>query len=141
MIFPPPPKRSFLWPNRRVPNQNKTVPVLHQTPALDHEQLRDVTMGDQELIRELLGALWNDTVAQIAKLAAAVQAADADQCARLAHYSKGACANVGANAAASTFRRIESDARAREFEKCSESLAALGDVMEQLRGEMRAFGA
>ena len=98
-------------------------------------------MGDEELMREVLAVLWGDTVAQIAKLDAAVRAGDAEQCMRLAHYSKGACANLGANAAAAAFRQIECGARVRELEKCAESLAALAGVMQELRGEMRILGA
>ena len=116
------------------------VHVLESSLALDREQLRDITMGDEELMREVLAALWDDTAAQIVKLNAAVRAGDAEQCMRLAHYSKGACANLGANAAAATFLQIESGARARQLEKCAESLAALASVLQELRGEMRAVG-
>ena len=96
-------------------------------------------MDDEELMREVLGALWDDTSAQIAKLEMAVRTHDTEQCARLAHYSKGACANVGAAAAADVFRRIEVDAREAEFGKCAESLVALGLAMEELKTEIAAF--
>ena len=93
-------------------------------------------MDDEDLMREVLAALWGDTVAQIVKLDAAVRAGDAQQCMRLAHYSKGACANVGANAAADAFRRIETDARARDFGGCAAGLAALGGAMAHLEKEV-----
>ena len=125
---------------RLSPLQNEMVAVLESSLALDREQLRDITMGDEELMREVLSALWDDTAAQIVKLDAAVRAGDAEQCMRLAHYSKGACANVGANAAAATFLQIESGARARQLEKCAEPLAALASVLQELRGEIRSFG-
>ncbi len=115
------------------------MPVLECAAAIDFDQLREVTMDDEALIREILGALWEDTSAQIGKLAAAVQNGDSEQCMRLAHYSKGACANVGANAAAEVFRQIEAGARARDFGACAESLAALGGAMQQLKAEIAAF--
>jgi HPt (histidine-containing phosphotransfer) domain-containing protein len=108
-------------------------------PALDREQLRDVAMDDEELMREVLNALWDDTTANVPKLREAVHNRDSDQCVRLAHYSKGACANVGASAAAALFRDIECGAREREFERCAQSLAALGAALEELRGEIAAF--
>jgi len=112
------------------------VSALKFSPALDREQLRDVTMGDEELMREVLAALWSDTLAQAAKLGDAVRDGNAEQCMRLAHYSKGACANVGANAAAEIFRRIETDARSRDFHRCAEGLAALSGAMARLEEEV-----
>ncbi len=103
--------------------------TIEYTPALDREQLREVTMDDEDLMREVLSVLWDDTSAHVPKLEAAVRNRDLEQCVRLAHYSKGACANVGASAAAKVFRRIEHDARAAEFGRCEESLAALAEVL------------
>jgi HPt (histidine-containing phosphotransfer) domain-containing protein len=96
-------------------------------------------MDDEDLMREVLSVLWEDTSVQVPKLDAAVRNRDREQCVRLAHYSKGACANVGARAAASVFRRIEQDAHASEFERCAESLAALGAALAELKVEIAAF--
>lgn len=96
-------------------------------------------MDDEQLMREVLAALWEDTSANVPKLEAAVRKRDREQTVRLAHYSKGACANVGATAAADLFRSIESEARHDEFGRCAESLAALGAVLEDLRAEIAAF--
>ena len=90
-------------------------------------------------MREVLNVLWEDTTAQVPKLEAALRNRDRDLCVRLAHYSKGACANVGASAAARVFRRIEQDARAAEFSRCEESLAALGAALVELQAEIVAF--
>jgi HPt (histidine-containing phosphotransfer) domain-containing protein len=115
------------------------VEIIEAAPVLDREQLRDVTMDDEDLMREVLSVLWEDTTAQVPKLEAAVRNRDGELCVRLAHYSKGACANVGASAAARVFRRIEQDARAAEFGRCEESLAALGAALVELQGEIAAF--
>lgn len=90
-------------------------------------------------MREVLSVLWDDTCAHIPKLEAAVRNRDQEQCIRLAHYSKGACSNVGASAAARVFRRIEQDARAAEYSRCEESLAALGAALVELQAEIAAF--
>jgi len=107
------------------PAENEVVEPIEAIPTLDREQLRDVTMDDEDFMREVWSVLWDDASAQVPKLEAAVKNRDQEQCVRLAHYSKGACANVGANAAARVFRRIEEEARAAKFSRCEESLALL----------------
>lgn len=93
-------------------------------------------MDDPELMREVLSVLVEDTTQHLALLETAAQEKDADRCARLAHYCKGACANVGAKAAAEAFLVIERSAKQAEFEAFSASLAALNRHMEELRAEV-----
>jgi HPt (histidine-containing phosphotransfer) domain-containing protein len=92
-------------------------------------------MDDPDLMREILQALIQDTSDQLGKLAAAIRAQDAGQCARLAHYCKGACANVGANRVAGLLRQIEVKASAGEFQECGEALGCMKQEIELLRGE------
>jgi HPt (histidine-containing phosphotransfer) domain-containing protein len=54
---------------------------------------------------------------------------------RLAHYSKGACANLGANSAAALLKRIEVKAMTAEFADCRSSLVSLEREIELLRME------
>ena len=58
---------------------------------------------------------------------------------RLAHYSKGACANVGANRAAATLKQLEQDAARSAFEDCSAGLKALIEELDHLRHEAEAI--
>lgn len=104
--------------------------------VLDREQLRDITLNDEELMREILTALIDDTSRQIPLLASAIREGDSQKCVRLAHYSKGACANVGAAAAAAVLKTIENQAVGREFQGCSESLSALIVEVDRLRSEV-----
>jgi HPt (histidine-containing phosphotransfer) domain-containing protein len=109
------------------------VRVCDSTVVLDREQLRDATLDDKDLMREILSALIDDTSRQMELMDSAIRAGDSQQCTRLAHYSKGACANVGANAAAAVLVEIERQAAGREFRACQASLAALGAEIERLR--------
>lgn len=109
--------------------QGDTVTVL------DREQLREITLEDEELMRLLVAALIEDTERQIPLLALAIRAMDAPQCASLAHYCKGACANVGAKGAAAILERIERHAAHGTFDECGTQLAALAEQVEQLRAE------
>ena len=93
-------------------------------------------MDDAELMREILSALIDDTSRQVGLLNSAIREGDSQKCMRLAHYSKGACANVGAHAAAAVLKNIERKAAERQFDACSASLAALVQEVERLRGEV-----
>jgi HPt (histidine-containing phosphotransfer) domain-containing protein len=111
------------------------VKVIDPALILDREQLREITLDDDELMREILEALIDDTSRQIQLLESAIREEDAQKCMRLAHYSKGACANVGANAAAHLCKQIEVDARNGGFLECGNSLAALSRELDLLRAE------
>jgi HPt (histidine-containing phosphotransfer) domain-containing protein len=107
--------------------------------VLNREQLREITMDDTDLMRELVSALIDDTSRQIRLLDAAIVEADPVKCARLAHYSKGACANVGAESAAALLKHIEQRAQGGDFAECRVSLMALADEMGRLRSEAAAL--
>lgn len=96
-------------------------------------------MDDPELMREVLSILVEDTTRHVALLEHAAEDRDADGCARLAHYCKGACANVGAKAAAEAFLAIEQNAKQAEFDQFAASLAALSRQMDTLRAEVAAI--
>ena len=110
--------------------------TIDTTVALDREQLRDITLDDEELMREILDALIDDTSRQLVLLQSAINDEDTQRTMRLAHYSKGACANVGANAAAHVLKRIEQDAARRDFRECTTSLASLVFEIDRLRSEI-----
>jgi HPt (histidine-containing phosphotransfer) domain-containing protein len=107
--------------------------------VLEIEQLRDVTLNDPELMKEILAALVDDTARQIELLHTAVQEGNPQRCAQLAHYSKGACANVGANRAAGMFQHIEKSAKQGEFQECTRSLAGLVRELDLLRSAAQAM--
>ena len=107
--------------------------------VLDREQLRGVTLDDKALEREILSELIADTSRQMPLLESAIRTEDSQKCMRLAHYSKGACANVGANAAAAVLKQIERKAAGREFPECRVSLANLAAEIERLRFEATAI--
>jgi HPt (histidine-containing phosphotransfer) domain-containing protein len=98
------------------------MPNKTEVAVLDMDQLRDICMEDQDLMRELVTALIDDAKAQIPALEKAVENADAKSCARLAHYVKGACANVGAVSMATILKNIEQSAGEGDFNACRTSL-------------------
>jgi HPt (histidine-containing phosphotransfer) domain-containing protein len=119
--------------------QNENVHTIDATLVLDRQQLRDITLEDEDLMHEVIAALIEDTSQQFGQLDAAIREKDPERCKRLAHYCKGACANVGANAAAAVLRQMEQQAAARAFDQCARSLTALGAEIERLRVEANAL--
>lgn len=111
------------------------MPDLAETPVFDVNQLRNICMEDTELMRELVVALVNDATSQIPALMDAVEHADRTRCARLAHYVKGACANVGAVALAALMKTIERSATAGDFSACRESLNSLSTELQKFSAE------
>ena len=106
-----------------------------KTLVLDREQLREVTLEDEDLMRLLLEALIEDTSRQIGLLEAAASSGDAQACLRLAHYCKGACANIGANSAASVLEDIERTARRGALDECGTQIQILANELDRLRAE------
>ena len=109
--------------------------VIDQGAVLDRQQLRDITLDDDELMREVLAALLDDTASQLVLLDAAIRDKDPQQTMRVAHYCKGACANVGANRVAAVLKRMEQEAASHSFADCAASLCNLSQELERLRVE------
>jgi HPt (histidine-containing phosphotransfer) domain-containing protein len=118
---------------------NGIVQVSDRTPVLDLEQLRSVTLDDAELMREIVAALIDDTARQLSALGEAIRSGDGVRIARLAHYCKGACANVGAQASAHLLRSLERTAASGDFPACGAQLAALSGELDRLRVEAAAL--
>jgi HPt (histidine-containing phosphotransfer) domain-containing protein len=106
---------------------------------LDLTQLRNITLDDEKLMHEILEALIDDTSLQMSRMAEAIETGDPHACVRLAHYSKGACANVGAVSAAELLAQIESGARQEDFSACRTSLLTLIGELQRLRKQARAL--
>jgi len=110
--------------------------MVNQTDVIfDLDQLRNVCMEDSELMRELVTALIDDANQQISALRDAIERRDGTCCARLAHYVKGACANVGAVSMAALLKQIEHSAAAGDFTACRDSLAHLADELGKFTSE------
>ena len=113
--------------------------ALDPDTVLDRQQLRDITLDDSDLMREILDTLVSDTSAQLALLDQAIRDQDGQRTARLAHYCKGACANVGANAMATLLKRLELEAVAGKFGEAELCYASLPVELERLRHEARSL--
>ncbi len=92
-------------------------------------------MDDQDLMRELVASLIDDTTLQLIALHNAIEHDDRGECQRVAHYVKGACANLGAVSMASALLSMEQQAAKGDFAACRATLAALPSELSKLRSE------
>lgn len=110
-------------------------------PVLDISQLRNVTLNDEALMREVVRALVSAASHQIEELNNALDRADAAGCAKLAHSAHGACGNVGAASLAALFCSIERHALRGDLGECRTSVAGLEVELEKLRSEADSLTA
>ncbi len=89
-------------------------------------------------MREVLAALLDDTTSQMLLLDQAIREQDPKKTACLAHYCKGACANVGANAVASALQRVEQAAARGSFDECGLAYGNLTRELERLKVAVEA---
>ena len=100
---------------------------------LDLSQLRNVTLDDQALMREVVDALVSDTSQHLAELRQAVERGDLQACIRLAHNTHGACGNVGAVSMAALLASLELQAKDGDLDLCRASVETLLVELEKLR--------
>jgi HPt (histidine-containing phosphotransfer) domain-containing protein len=103
--------------------------------VLDLSQLRNVTLNDETLMREVVRALVSDTSHKIEELHRAVERDDVSACVRVAHSAHGACGNVGAASLAALFYTVEQHAIQGDLDTCRSSLENLQTELEKLRSE------
>jgi HPt (histidine-containing phosphotransfer) domain-containing protein len=106
--------------------------------VLDLTQLRNVTLDDQALMRDVIRALVNDASQRIEELTTAIEGVDSVACIRLAHSAQGACLNVGAASMAALFWSVEQHASNGDFIGCRLSLEKLSIELDKLRLEASA---
>ena len=104
--------------------------------VLDFSQLRNVTLNDETLMREVVVALVSEVSQQIEGLSLAVQRGDIKACVKFAHSAHGACGNVGAASMAAVFSSIERQASDGNLSQCRSSVETLGVELEKLRREV-----
>ncbi len=99
------------------------------------EELRNLTMNDRTLMREILDALIADARQHVTRLETAARERDSARAARFARSASRACANIGANAAAEAFREVERDAARRSSQGWRPLLENVRAEIERLRVE------
>jgi HPt (histidine-containing phosphotransfer) domain-containing protein len=98
---------------------------------INWERLHQISDADSEFELELLNMLAVDLKEQLVALQVAIDQQDADKLQHLAHYIKGAAANVGVNSISSIAHNIEEKAIDRQFAEVHQLILALTDQQQQ----------
>ncbi|MEO1400851.1 MAG: Hpt domain-containing protein [Cyanobacteria bacterium J06635_1] len=94
-------------------------------PTFDWNQLAQLAGDDPEFEQELLGLFVTDIEDSLFRLVEAMDAQDAPTVEHLAHYIKGASANVGANALAEIAGQLEQHAQQSTLEQATPAIEVL----------------
>lgn len=84
------------------------------TINIDRQRLANISDGDKEFERELLGAYIDDARDCLARIKAAIASANWGDLAIVAHQLKGASGNVGANTMQKLCAQLEREAFAQQ---------------------------
>jgi HPt (histidine-containing phosphotransfer) domain-containing protein len=106
---------------------------IHSSGLLEinWERLRQISDADSEFELELLNMLAVDLEAQLVNLQVAIEQQNADKLKHLAHYIKGAAANVGVISISSIAHNIEEKAIELQFAEVHQLILALTDQQQQ----------
>jgi HPt (histidine-containing phosphotransfer) domain-containing protein len=106
---------------------------IHSSSSLEinWERLHQISDADSEFEWELLNMLSADLEEQLVTLQAAIDQQNADKLKHLAHYIKGAAANVGVNSISSIAHDIEEKAIEHKFAEVQQLILALTDQQQQ----------
>lgn len=102
---------------------------LHWNKAFALEQ----TAGDEELLEELLTLFRESSAGDYQQLQQGVAQGDAAVVMRAAHSLKGAAASLGIEGIRQLALEMEADGRNNSVEVARGKLAAMGELLEQLR--------
>ncbi|MEO0456232.1 MAG: Hpt domain-containing protein [Cyanobacteria bacterium P01_A01_bin.114] len=94
-------------------------------PIFDWNQLAQLAGGDAEFEQELLGLFIGDVEDSLIQLVEAADRADVSKVEHLAHYIKGASANVGATALAHVAGQLEQEAQKSKLNQASSLIETL----------------
>lgn len=103
----------------------------------DLEQLEQLAGGDKAFEKELLQMFVGDTENSLEQLATAISADNQSAVQELAHYIKGASANVGAVGMSTIAAQLESTAKAGNLRAAAKYLRQLQALHQDVKGLAR----
>jgi HPt (histidine-containing phosphotransfer) domain-containing protein len=108
------------------------------TISFDWNQLHQLAGGDSDFEVELLDMFINDAESSIQQLSEAVSASNVSMVEDIAHYLKGASANVGARALSSAAAQLELQAKRGKLAQAQSLLGQLQSACQEVRQVMLA---
>ena len=102
-------------------------------PPLDFDRLHAITDGDREFQQELLETFTEDVVGCVAKMRAALDAADTHELACIAHQIKGASSTAAILTMPDIAKRIEMQAKENQLEGVNELVMELEVILDRVK--------
>jgi HPt (histidine-containing phosphotransfer) domain-containing protein len=106
---------------------------LSTNSTFDWNQLHQLAGGDSAFETELLQMFLEDADRSLGQLAEAIAAGRVETVEEIAHYLKGASANVGACALSERAAQLELQARARQLSQPERLLAEMQNLCREVR--------
>ena len=101
--------------------------------SFDWNQLHQLAGGDTEFEKELLEMFLSDAESSLSQLEDALSSNSIEAVEELAHYIKGASANVGAIALSKAAAQLERQARQRKVVQAPRVLAELQSLCREVK--------
>jgi HPt (histidine-containing phosphotransfer) domain-containing protein len=105
---------------------------------LDMRQIDSLRHVEAGLVREVVGQFLETVGAELAKLRAAADAADADAVFQIAHKLKGSCSLLGALSMTAVLQRVEACGRGGTLDSTGTSLELLDRELAAVRPALEA---
>jgi len=105
---------------------------------IDWQQLDALCDGDEAFTRELLALYTSDTASQLPRLQAAIASEDATALAQVAHYIKGASANIGATILQGLAKQLELSGREGNLNGAAQTYDRFVEQFAQLQQALAA---
>lgn len=106
---------------------------MNTAAELNVERLEEISLGDEEFLKELVEVFLDDAAQQLVALSDAAAAGDPEQVAGVAHRLKGSSGNVGAEQLQALCAALESDGLAGRPEKFGVQAERITGEFERVR--------
>ncbi|MGE5094364.1 MAG: ATP-binding protein [Betaproteobacteria bacterium] len=120
------------WVPVRQSASAQEEPGAKDDAPIDFAMLHDISGGNEEVARDVLGRFRRYNAEDAQKLREAARDADAEKLTAFSHRIKGSSRTIGANGLAAICERLERAARARDLQSIAADLAAFDEEIERL---------
>ncbi|QEP42359.1 Hpt domain-containing protein [Ectothiorhodospiraceae bacterium BW-2] len=111
---------------------------MSETPIFDQEILKQQVLGNEELMKMIIGTFLDDGVNQMRAVDEAIAAADGEQIHRACHRLKGSTSSVGAMVMTPLVLEMERLAKQDDLEQVKALQPQLQQAFDDLVVAMRA---
>ncbi len=120
-----------------APPKASTTPSNSSAKSVDWDALRESVGGDEDLLREVVGAFLSETPPLLDSLRQVAQSQDFNQIAGVAHTLKGSLLSIAADSTAEVAREVEQAAKAQCAEDVAGGIERLAAAAETVLGQLR----